>query len=161
MYFRKIYLALGLSIILAACGAADSKYVLDFETYGKLVNDKQVELLSEKQVESLIVVKDEKNGFAGLACLIMASIFTEDVLKQATEAKAKGIDMDLDDFKVDNRKPAVFSVIDGNLKFESFQDVPDLTKGGELSYNLEDIEGATFLALDSNEVTCRYPLIKQ
>ena len=161
MYFRKIYLALGLSIILAACGAADSKYVLDIETYKKLVNDKQVELLSEKQVKSLIVIKGNKESFAGLACLIWAPIFTEEVLQQAIEAKAKGRSLRLDEVKVDNPTPAVFSVVDGNLKFESFQDVPDLTKGGELSYNLEDIEGATFLALDSNEVTCRYPLIKQ
>ena len=153
MFFRKIYFTLGLSIVLAACGAADSRYVLDFETYKKLVND--------KQVESLIVVKGEKNGFAGLACLFMASIFTEEVLTKSVEAKAKGVDLEPDDLQVDNPTPAVFSLVDGKLNFEAFQDVPDLTKGGKLSYSLEDREGANFLVVDSNEVTCSYPLIRK
>ena len=91
----------------------------------------------------------------------MASMFTEEVLTKSVEAKAKGVDLEPDDLQVDNPTPAVFSLVDGKLNFEAFQDVPDLTKGGKLSYSLEDREGANFLVVDSNEVTCRYPLIKQ
>jgi len=153
MFFRKNCFTIGLSIVLAACGASESKYVVDFETYKKLVDD--------SQVESLIVVKGEKNGFAGLACLFMASMFTEEVLTKATEAKAKGVDLEPDDLQVDNPTAALFSLIDGNLKFEAFQDIPDMTNGGKLSFNLEDREGANFMVVDSNEVTCSYPLIRK
>jgi len=52
-------------------------------------------------------------------------------------------------------------LIDGNLKFEAFQDIPDMTNGGKLSFNLEDREGANFMVVDSNEVTCSYPLIRK